>query len=133
MPELIVETQQRTQLLDVTDRVAALLDGASGSLATLFVPHTTAGIVLQAAGEGASAVASDVAGAFDRLVEEDWPWEHLHEGDRNPWSHVRAALTASSVSIPLDEDGLALGAHQAIFLAEFDGPRERTIRVTVLP
>jgi len=133
VPELIVETQQRTQLLDVTDRVAALLDGASGSLATLFVPHTTAGIVLQAAGEGASAVASDVAGAFDRLVEEDWPWEHLHEGDRNPWSHVRAALTASSVSIPLDEDGLALGAHQAIFLAEFDGPRERTIRVTVLP
>ncbi|TMM25439.1 MAG: YjbQ family protein [Actinobacteria bacterium] len=133
MPELTVETQQRTQLLDVTDRVAALLDGASGSLATLFVPHTTAGIVLQAAGEGASAVASDVAGAFDRLVEEDWPWEHLHEGDRNPWSHVRAALTASSVSIPLDEDGLALGAHQAIFLAEFDGPRERTIRVTVLP
>jgi len=133
VPELIVETQQRTQLLDVTDRVAALLDGASGSLATLFVPHTTAGIVLQAAGEAASAVASDVAGAFDRLVEEDWPWEHLHEGDRNPWSHVRAALTASSVSIPLDEDGLALGAHQAIFLAEFDGPRERTIRLTVLP
>ena len=133
MPELTVETQQRTQLLDVTDRVAALLDGASGSLATLFAPHTTAGIVLQAAGEAASAVASDVAGAFDRLVEEDWPWEHLHEGDRNPWSHVRAALTASSVSIPLDEDGLALGAHQAIFLAEFDGPRERTIRVTVLP
>ena len=133
MPELTVETQQRTQLLDVTDRVAALLDGASGSLATLFVPHTTAGIVLQAAGEGASAVASDVAGAFDRLVEEDWPWEHLHEGDRNPWSHVRAALTASSVSIPLDEGRLALGAHQAIFLAEFDGPRERTIRVTVLP
>ena len=133
MPELTVETQQRTQLLDVTDRVAALLDGASGSLATLFVPHTTAGIVLQAAGEGASAVASDVAGAFDRLVEEDWPWEHLHEGDRNPWSHVRAALTASSVSIPLDEGRLAPGAHQAIFLAEFDGPRERTIRVTVLP
>jgi secondary thiamine-phosphate synthase enzyme len=133
VPELIVETQQRTQLLDVTDRVAALLDGAAGSLATLFVPHTTAGIVLQAAGEGASAVASDVAGAFDRLVDEDWPWGHLHEGDRNPWSHVRAALTASSVSIPLDEGRLALGAHQAIFLAEFDGPRERTIRVTVLP
>ena len=114
MPELTVETQQRTQLLDVTDRVAALLDCASGSLATLFVPHTTAGIVLQAAGEGASAVASDVAGAFDRLVEEDWPWEHLHEGDRNPWSHVRAALTASSVSIPLDEDGLGFGCRLGV-------------------
>jgi thiamine phosphate synthase YjbQ (UPF0047 family) len=37
------------------------------------------------------------------------------------------------VSVPLVEGRLALGAHQAIFLAEFDGPRERTILVTVLP
>jgi secondary thiamine-phosphate synthase enzyme len=133
VPELTVETERRTQLLDVTDRVAELLTGSDGSLVTVFVPHTTAGIVLQAAGEGASAVAGDVARAFDQLVDEDWSWEHVHEGDRNPWSHVRAALTASSVSVPLVEGRLALGAHQAIFLAEFDGPRERTILVTVLP
>ena len=133
MRELRVETERRTQLVDVTERVVELLAGSDGSLATLFVPHTTAGIVLQAAGEGATAVATDVASAFDRLVEEDWPWGHLHEGDRNPWSHVRAALTASSVSIPLVEGRPALGAHQAIFLAEFDGPRERTILVTVSP
>jgi secondary thiamine-phosphate synthase enzyme len=132
VPELTVQTERPTQLLDVTDRVAALLHGTAGRLATLFVPHTTAGIVLQAAGEGATGVAADVAGAFDRLVDEDLPWEHLHEGDRNPWSHVRAALTASSVSIPLVDGHLALGAHQAIFLAEFDGPRERTILVTVV-
>jgi secondary thiamine-phosphate synthase enzyme len=133
VPELTVESERRTQLLDVTDRVAELLAGSDGSLVTLFVPHTTAGVVVQAAGEGASAVAGDVARAFDRLVDEDWSWEHVHEGDRNPWSHVRAALTASSVSVPLVEGRLALGAHQAIFLAEFDGPRERTILVTVLP
>jgi secondary thiamine-phosphate synthase enzyme len=133
VPELTFETEQRTQLLDVTDRVAELVAGSDGSLVTLFVPHTTAGVVVQAAGEGASAVAGDVARAFDRLVDEDWSWEHIHEGDRNPWSHVRAALTASSVSVPLVEGRLALGAHQAIFLAEFDGPRERTIHVTVLP
>jgi secondary thiamine-phosphate synthase enzyme len=133
VPELTFETERRTELLDVTDRVAELVAGSDGSLVTLFVPHTTAGVVVQAAGEGASAVAGDVARAFDRLVDEDWSWEHVHEGDRNPWSHVRAALTASSVSVPLVEGHLALGAHQAIFLAEFDGPRERTIHVTVLP
>jgi secondary thiamine-phosphate synthase enzyme len=133
VPELTVESERRTQLLDVTDRVVELVAGSEGSLVTLFVPHTTAGVVVQAAGEGASAVAGDVARAFERLVDEDWSWEHVHEGDRNPWSHVRAALTASSVSVPLVEGRLALGAHQAIFLAEFDGPRERTILVTVLP
>jgi secondary thiamine-phosphate synthase enzyme len=128
---LRIETGRKTQLVDVTDRVQAALDGAGGALVTLFVPHTTAGVVVQAAGEGAAAVAGDIESALGRIVDESWPWEHVHEGDANPWSHVRTTLTASSVSIPLDEGRLALGAHQAIFLAEFDGPRERTICVAV--
>jgi secondary thiamine-phosphate synthase enzyme len=129
--ELTVATERKTQLLDVTDRVHAALQGADGSLVTLFVPHTTAGVVVQAAGPGATAVAADVEAALERLIDESWPWQHVGEGDRNPWSHVRTALTASSVSIPLEKGSLALGGHQAIFLAEFDGPRERTLLITV--
>jgi secondary thiamine-phosphate synthase enzyme len=131
MKELSVRSRDRTELVDVTSLVAEAVAGESGSLVTVFVPHTTAGIVVQAAGPGATAVAGDVAAALDRLVDERGPWEHTREGDRNPWAHVRAALTASSVSIPLVDGELMLGAHQAIFLAEFDGPRERTLRVTV--
>lgn len=131
MRELTVATERKTQLLDVTDRVLAALEDADGSLVTLFVPHTTAGVVVQAAGPGASAVAPDVARALELLVDEEWPWDHIHEGDRNPWSHVRTALTASSVSIPLENGRLALGGHQAVFLAEFDGPRERTLLLAV--
>ena len=131
MREISVRTNARTELVDVTEHVREAVERETGVLVTLFVPHTTAGVVLQAAGSGATAVAGDVARAFDRLVEESWPWEHVHEGDRNPGSHVRAALTASSVSIPLFDGELALGEHQAIFLAEFDGPRERTVVVTV--
>jgi secondary thiamine-phosphate synthase enzyme len=129
--ELTVATERKTQLLDVTELVHSALGGADGSLVTLFVPHTTAGIVVQAAGEGASAVAGDVESALERLVDESWPWEHAHEGDRNPWAHVRSALTASSVSIPLVDGRLALGPRQAVFVAEFDGPRERTVFLTV--
>ena len=131
MRELKVATDRKTQLLDVTDHVLAALEGTDGSLVTLFVPHTTAGIVVQAAGPGATAVAADVESALEQLVDETWPWQHVHEGDRNPWSHVRTALTASSVSIPLEQGRLALGGHQAVFLAEFDGPRERTLLVSV--
>lgn len=133
MQTLTVATERRTQLLDVTAEVAAAVDGSAGALVTLFVPHTTAGIVLQAVGPGASAVASDVEAAFEQLVDEGWPWDHVHEGDRNPWSHVRTALTASSLAIPLVDGKLALGGHQAVFLAEFDGPRERTIHVVLSP
>jgi thiamine phosphate synthase YjbQ (UPF0047 family) len=46
MRELTIRTDRRTQLLDVTERVVALLEGVDGTLATLFVPHTTAGILL---------------------------------------------------------------------------------------
>jgi secondary thiamine-phosphate synthase enzyme len=128
--ELKVRTERRTQLVNVTAELETLAP-LEGSLVTLFVPHTTAGLLVQAAGEGAAAVASDIEAAFDALVDEDRPWGHLREGDANPWSHVRTALTASSVSIPLSAGSLALGDHQAVFLAEFDGPRERTINVVV--
>ena len=131
MNELHVASSARTELIDVTERVREAVSGCAGTLVTVFVPHTTAGVVVQAAGPGATAVAGDVAAALERVVDEDAPWEHVHEGDRNPWAHVRAALTASSVGIPLVDGDLLLGEHQAIYLAEFDGPRERTLLVTV--
>lgn len=132
MSELTVETRRRTELVDVTAEVRKAIAGSDGRLVNLFVPHTTAGIVVQAAGEGATHVANDLEAALERLVDEGWPWRHTEEGDRNPWSHVRAALTGSSLAIPLVEGSLGLGALQAIFLCEFDGPRTRTIRVSVI-
>ena len=129
MHELEVQTDRRTQLVDVTQQVLDALAGTTAPLVTLFVPHTTAGLVAQASGEGAQQVAADVEAALDRLVDESGPWRHVEEGDRNPWSHVRAALTASSLTIPLVDGAPALGDHQAIFLCEFDGPRRRRLLV----
>ena len=129
--ELVVQTERRTQLLDVTAEVRNAVKGEKGRVAFVFVPHTTAGIVLQASGSGATWVAADVETAFERLVDESASWQHTAEGDRNPWAHVRAALTASSLTIPLVDGELALGELQAIFLCEFDGPRERKLHVVV--
>ena len=128
---LLLKTERRTQLVDVTQAVRQAVRGQAGSAAVVFVPHTTAGIVLQASGEEANAVASDLERALEELVDESWEWEHTEEGDRNPWSHVRASLTASSVTIPLEDGELALGDLQTVFFCEFDGPRKRRIHVTV--
>jgi secondary thiamine-phosphate synthase enzyme len=131
--ELVVETRKRTELVDVTAAVREAVAAAGpGRAAVLFVPHTTVGLVVQAAGEGATKVAPDLARAFERLVGEDAEWEHTAEGDRNPWAHVRAALTATSLTIPLIDAELALSPLQAIFLCEFDGPRTRRVLVDVL-
>jgi secondary thiamine-phosphate synthase enzyme len=79
-----------------------------------------------------AAVAADVESALERIVDEAWSWQHTSEGDGNPWAHVRAALTGSSVTIPVTDGALALGEFQSLFLCEFDGPRERTVRLTPL-
>jgi secondary thiamine-phosphate synthase enzyme len=126
-----VETERKTQLVDVTAEVRAAVAGARGAVVTVFVPHTTAGVVLQAAGAGATKVAADLEAAFERLVDERSDWQHASEGDRNPRSHVRAALTASSVTIPLVDGELGLSELQAVFLCEFDGPRTRELHVVV--
>jgi secondary thiamine-phosphate synthase enzyme len=131
MRKLALRTERQTQLIDITAQVRQALEGQSGPAAVLFVPHTTAGIVLQASGEGADAVAADIEAALQRIVEEDWSWRHTAEGDQNPWAHVRSALTSSSITIPLEDGQLALGDLQTIFFCEFDGPRERKIYVTV--
>jgi secondary thiamine-phosphate synthase enzyme len=131
MHELTISTTRRTELCDMTAEVRAAIAGDDGTLVTIFVPHTTAGVVVQASGEGATEVAADVESALERLVDEGADWRHPAEGDRNPWSHVRAALTASSVSIPLVAGRLALADLQHVFLAEFDGPRTRSVYLVV--
>src|SRR5579862_5665885 len=132
MRELTFETKRRTELLDITAPVAAAVRGEDAHAVCLFVPHTTAGIVLQASGETATKVAADVETALERLVDESAAWQHVDEGDRNPWAHIRTSLTASSVTIPLRDGAPALGDLQAIFLAEFDGPRTRKLYLTLL-
>jgi secondary thiamine-phosphate synthase enzyme len=132
METLTLLTERRTQLVDITQDVLAAAEGEAGRAVVVFVPHTTAGLAIQASGAGATQVAADIETAMERLVDEGWDYEHVHEGDRNPWAHVRAALTSPSVTIPLDDGRLALADLQSVFLCEFDGPRERTVLVTVV-
>jgi secondary thiamine-phosphate synthase enzyme len=129
--EIEVRTERRTHVLEITGPVReALGDPGGASAALLWVPHTTAGIVVQEHAD--PAVARDLERAFDRIVGDGWGWEHIEEGEENAPSHVRTALTASSVVIPLEAGELALGTWQGIFFCEFDGPRTRKVLVTSL-
>ncbi|MBD0317624.1 MAG: YjbQ family protein [Thermoleophilia bacterium] len=131
MREFEVRTERRTQALDVTSQVREAIAGAGDAAAALvYVPHTTAGVVVQEHAD--PAVARDLERALERIVGEEWGWEHVEAGEENAPSHVRAALTATSVLVPLRAGDLALGTWQGIFFCEFDGPRRRTIYVTPL-
>jgi len=129
--EFTVTTQRRSQLVDITELVKAAagpLDGAAAAL--VYVPHTTAGLTINEHAD--PAVARDFETALERIVSEEWPWEHLEEGEENAPTHIRAAFMGSDVLVPVKDGKLALGTWQGIFFCEFDGPRERTVYVSVL-
>jgi secondary thiamine-phosphate synthase enzyme len=128
--EITLRSERRTQLIEITGEVEAALEGAEGSAALVFVPHTTAGVTIN---ENADpAVARDFERALERIVGDDWGWEHVEAGEENAPSHIRSALMSPQVVIPLDGGRLALGTWQGIFFCEFDGPRSRKVLVSVL-
>ena len=130
MREITLRSERRTQLIEITRDVERALEGAEGSAALVFVPHTTAGVTIN---ENADpAVARDFERALERIVGDDWGWQHVEAGEENAPSHIRSALMGPQVVIPLEDGRLALGTWQGIFFCELDGPRTRRVLVTVL-
>jgi secondary thiamine-phosphate synthase enzyme len=129
--EVRVNTQRRSQFVDITEEVRGAVAGESGAAVLVYVPHTTAGVTINEHAD--PAVARDHEAALERIVEDDWPWQHVEPGGENAPTHVRASLMGPSVLVPLRDDGsLGLGTWQGIFLCEFDGPRQRSVYVSVL-
>jgi len=129
--EIRLRTDRRTQVVDITGDVQAASDGSSDSPVLVFVPHTTAGVTINEHAD--PAVARDFEHALERMVDDDWSWEHVEDADGpNAPSHVRASLMSPQVLVPLREGKLALGTWQGIFFCEFDGPRQRTVYVSTL-
>ena len=131
MRTLRVVTERQSQLVDITGLVAQAVDGEEGSAVLIYVPHTTAGVTINEHAD--PMVARDFETALERIVPADWTWQHVEEGEENAPTHIRAAFMGQSVLVPLRDDGtMALGTWQGIFFCEFDGPRERSVHVSVL-
>lgn len=130
MQAIRVKTVRRTQLVDVTDDVQRVVTalGIRTGTCFLYVPHTTAGVLINEHAD--PDVASDAEGALDRLVPMAGPYRHA-EGNSD--SHVKTVLTGTSLFVFVEEGKLALGRWQGVFFAEFDGPRDRKLYVKIIP
>ncbi len=122
-------------LHEVTAQIAALVGqaGVDDGLCTLFVRHTSASLLVQ---ENADPTAKrDLERWLNRLVPEgDSFYQHDAEGPDDMPAHIKAALTASSLSIPVMHGKLALGTWQGIYLWEHrrrGGERELLVHVGV--
>jgi secondary thiamine-phosphate synthase enzyme len=129
----IVVRTARQGLHEITDQVAAAVrrSGLSEGLCTVFVQHTSASLIIQ---ENADPSAKDdLENWLDRLVPAgDELFTHTTEGPEDMPAHIKSALTAVSISIPVADGQLALGTWQGLYLWEHrPGRYARTVVVHV--
>jgi len=129
LTRLTVPTRRREVLEEVTERVAEAVrsSGVQEGICYVVVPHTTAGVTLNEAAD--PAVAADVLSYMSELIPHQGEWLHA-EGNSD--AHIKAALVGHSAVVPIEDGELVLGTWQGIYLAEFDGPRARTVLVKVM-
>ena len=126
---LAVRSSRRTELINITNEVQMLVSesGCTFGVCHIYVPHTTAGVIIN---EGYDPdVARDMEVALDRLIPHKGDYRHA-EGNSD--SHIKVALVGSSQSVFVENGRLGLGRWQAIFFCEFDGPRHRDVRVKIV-
>jgi len=128
-----VAVSTRRGLTDVTAEVRKVVRGLGlrHGLCTVFIPHTSASLVIQ---ENADpAVRRDLEAFFSRLVADgDRLFTHVTEGPDDMPSHVKAALTRTSEQIPVVDGRLGLGTWQGLYVWEHrSAPHRRTILVHV--
>ena len=125
-----VRTLRQLQMVDITREVRNVVTESTVDDGTvlLYVPHTTCGITIQ---ENADpGVQHDMLLLLARLAPRDDPdYQHIED---NSASHLQASMMGFSQTMFAKQGRLLLGQWQAIYLTEFDGPRERTVLVKVI-
>jgi secondary thiamine-phosphate synthase enzyme len=127
---LELPTSKKTQTLNVTQRVRAEVkaSGIENGLCSIFVPHTTAAVFINENTD--PDVQTDILNALERAVPTSAQYYKHEEG--NAHAHAKAVAVGSSETIPVQGGKLMIGTWQAIYFAEFDGPRNRKFVVTVV-
>ncbi len=130
MKKLSVDTTRHREVLDITDRLNALIGEAAfkSGLCNLLLLHTTAALTLADLDPGTDL---DILDAFTEMVPK-LRYRHPHNPAHVP-HHILSALIGTSLTLPVADGRLVLGTWQRVVLVEFEGPRRRELAVTLLP
>ena len=127
---LNVRTSQRSEMVDVTDRVMKLVraNNILEGMVLVYVPHTTAAVTIN---ENADPdVRHDMLKKLGEMIPKDESY-YLHvEGNSD--SHVKTSLVGNTVTVLVERGRLVLGRWQGIYFCEFDGPRDREMMVKLV-
>lgn len=126
--QLDIRTRAQSELQDITAEVqlAVAERGVQQGVCHLFVPHTTAGVMLNENWD------RDVRGDLLRALAAMVPDVPYHHSEGNSPAHLMSTLVGASETLLIDDGRLVLGSWQGVYLAEFDGPRRRRVLVKIV-
>lgn len=127
--EFRVSTRSRTEMVDITGQVSALVgeSGITNGEAVVFCPHTTAAVTIN---ENADpSVLHDILLTLDEMMPRSRPGYRHAEGNSD--AHCKSSLVGCSEQVLIDHGRLTLGTWQGIFFCEFDGSRNRRVIVQI--
>jgi secondary thiamine-phosphate synthase enzyme len=125
-----VRTARRTEFVEITEQVqnAVRDEGLKAGACIVYSPHTTAAITIQ---ENADPdVVHDMLLWFNQHIPKDVAGFRHAEGNSD--GHIKCSLMGSSATVLIENGELVLGRWQGIYFCEFDGPRERSVKVQFL-
>jgi len=127
---LHIRTTAVKEIVNLTDRLETVIRKANlqEGLCSLFVTHTTAALTTGEIGEGTD---EDLLVVVEEMIPRI-RFQHAHN-PAHAWSHMASSLLGPSLTVPVSAGQLVLGTWQSVMLVELDGPRERTVHVTLIP
>ncbi len=130
MKQLTIKTKSRVEMIDITDQLRGILaeKGINNGLCHLFVPHTTAALLIN---ENADPdVPMDILTSLEKIIPMNDPYRHI-EG--NAAAHIKSALLGPTKTIFVENGDFIFGMWQSVFFCEFDGPRTRQVMIEFSP
>ena len=129
MEEFTVSTSKKYDIVDITEKVGKIVAKSKikEGLCNIYVPHATCAVMVNENYD--ENVKDDILECLSKLVPEG-KWKH-DKVDSNGAAHIKSSIIGPSQTVPVRDSKLLLGRWQDIMLADFDGPRERTVIVTI--
>jgi secondary thiamine-phosphate synthase enzyme len=128
--KITVQSSQKTEAINVTEQLAAMIGDVEHGLAHFNVPHTTAALIIC---EDDVELRDDLVRAVENLLADLRPFKHARKSNPNAEAHIISALAGTTLVLAIEDSKFDLGTYQNVLFLEMDGPRRRNIHCTVFP
>ena len=128
--QIKIQTTKKQEMIDLTIKIEEILEKSKikNGLLNIYTPHSTAAVIINENHD--PNICKDILNSLNKLIPEG-VWLH-DKIDNNAAAHIKASILGPSETIPIRERKLQLGVWQSPMFVELDGPKGRTIIITII-